>query len=95
MGRIDLLIVPDQGAADLVRAALTEAGIPVDVQRHYAEHPYQVFPLAEPWRIQVPEDRLQEAQQILARLEHEMAEEVEAQAMAAEPVTGAGRRRDS
>jgi hypothetical protein len=85
MGLTDLVVVPDEGAGQVVRAALAEAGIPVEVKRHRPDHPYIVDPRAEPWRIQVPEARLAEAQQVLKRLEHEMADELEAQALAAGP----------
>jgi hypothetical protein len=81
----DLVVVADEGAGELVRAALVDAGIPVQVERHRPDHPYVVDPRAEPWRIQVPEARLAEAQQVLKRLEHEMADELEAQALAAGP----------
>jgi phage terminase large subunit-like protein len=81
----DLVVVPDEGAGQMVRSALAEAGIPVEVKRHHPDHPYVVDPRAEPWRILVPEARLGEAQQVLKRLEHEMADELEAQALAAGP----------
>jgi hypothetical protein len=81
----DLVVVPDEGAGEVVRAALVDAGIPVEVRRHRPDHPYIVDPRAEPWRIQVPEERLSDAQLVLKRLEHEMAEELEAQALAAGP----------
>ena len=81
----ELIVVPDEGAGEMVRTALVEAGIPVEVKRHHRDHPYIVDPRAEPWRILVPEARLVEAQAVLKRLEHEMADEVEAQALAAGP----------
>jgi hypothetical protein len=85
MGLSDLVVVPDEGAGQVVRAALTDAGIPVEVKRHRPDHPYIVDPRAEPWLILVPEANLVEAQQVLKRLEHEMADELEAQALAAGP----------
>lgn len=85
MRMVDLVVVPDEGAGEVARSALLEAGIPVEVKRHHREHPYVVDPRAEPWRIQVPDDRLAEAQQVLKRIEHEMADELEAQALAAGP----------
>lgn len=85
MSLVDLVVVPDEGAGEVVRGALVDAGIPVEVRRHRPDHPYIVDPRAEPWRIQVPEERLTEAQQVLKRLEHEMADELEAQALAAGP----------
>jgi hypothetical protein len=81
----DLVIVADQGAGEMVRTALAEVGIHAEVRRSYPEHPYIVAPLAEPWQILVPADRLSEAKQVLARLEHEMGEDLEAQALAAGP----------
>jgi hypothetical protein len=81
----ELVVVADEGAGEMVRTALAEADIPVEVRRSYPDHPYVVAPLAEPWKILVPVDRLSEARQVLARLEHDMAEEVEAQALAAGP----------
>jgi hypothetical protein len=81
----DLVIVADQGAGEIVRTALAEVGIHAEVRRSYPEHPYIVAPLAEPWQILVPAERLTEAKQVLARLEHEMQDEVEAQALAAGP----------
>jgi hypothetical protein len=81
----ELVVVADEGAGEMVRTALAEADIPVEVRRSYPDHPYVVAPLAEPWKILVPADRLSEARQVLARLEHEMGEELEAQALAAGP----------
>jgi len=85
MAFAELVVVADEGAGQMVRAALAEAGIAVEVKRHYPDHPYVAAPLAESWRILVPAERLPEAKMVLARLEQEMAEEVEAQALAAGP----------
>lgn len=77
-----LVTVSDEGAAEMVRAALVDAGIQPEFERAYLEDPYRASILAEPWRVFVPAERIVDAQNALARLEHEMAEEVEAQAMA-------------
>jgi hypothetical protein len=84
MSRTELLIVPDEGAGEMVRAALVEAGIPVHVERAYREHPFGAQVLAEPWRILVPTEQLAAARQALERLSHDLADEVEAQAAAHE-----------
>jgi hypothetical protein len=85
MSRAELLIVPDEGAGEMVRSALVEAGIPVQVERAYREHPFGAQVLAEPWRILVPQEQLTAARLVLERLSHELAEEVEAQAAAYPP----------
>ncbi len=82
MANVELMIVPDEGAGEMVRAALVEAGIQVQVERAYESHPFRPQVLAEPWRILVPEDRVDDARQALARLEHEVAQDLEAQAAA-------------
>jgi hypothetical protein len=83
MPRAELVIVPDEGAGEVVRSALVEAGIPVEVERSYADHPFRVQVLAEPWRILVPEEQLAAARLVLDRLSHEVADDLEAQAAAA------------
>jgi hypothetical protein len=85
MARIALVTVSDEGAAEMVRAALVDAGVQPEFERVYLDHPYRASALAESWRVFVPADRLTDARNALARLEHEMAEEVEAQAMAWQP----------
>lgn len=80
MADVALVTVPDEGAADVVRAALEEVGIPVELQRAYPEHPYRGSALATPWKVLVPRERLAEAEEVLARTQREMAEEVDAQA---------------
>jgi Putative prokaryotic signal transducing protein len=82
MSRIALVTVSDEGAAEMVRAALVNAGIQPEFERAYLDDPYRVSIYAEPWRVFVPEDQLEAAQAALARLEHDVADEVEAQAMA-------------
>jgi hypothetical protein len=82
MARIELMIVPDEGAGEMVRSALVEAGIDVEVERVQIDHLFRPRVLAEPWRILVPEERVADARAALARLEHELAEELEAQAAA-------------
>jgi hypothetical protein len=84
MSRVALVTLPDEGAADLVRTTLAEAGIPVVIERARPEHPYVGSALAAPWRVLIAEEQLKEAQAALARLEIEMGEEVEAQAALAE-----------
>ncbi len=82
MPRAELLTVPDEGAGEMIRGALTEAGIPVEVERARPDHPFRPQVLAEPWRIFVPADQLTAARAVLDRLAHELAEEVDAQAAA-------------
>jgi hypothetical protein len=79
MSRVVLVALPDEGAADLVRTTLAEAGIPGSIERAHREHPY-AGALAAPWKVLIAEEHLKEAQAALARLEMEMAEEVDAQA---------------
>jgi hypothetical protein len=76
------VIVPDEGAAEMVRAALVEAGIQPQFARARPDHPYHPTVFAEPWRVTVPAERLQDARNALARLEHDVAEEADAQARA-------------
>jgi hypothetical protein len=85
MASAELVIVPDEGAGEVVRSALVEAGIPVEVKRAYSDHPFRGQVLAEPWRILVPADQLAAARLVLDRLQHEVADELEAQAAAASP----------
>jgi hypothetical protein len=66
----------------MVRAALVEAGIQPEFSRALPEHPYHPSVLAEPWRVTVPADRLEEARLALARLEHDVAEEADLQSRA-------------
>jgi hypothetical protein len=82
MARVALVTLPDEGAADMVRGALNEVGIEPDFERVFVEHPYRSTILAETWRVFVPAERVSEAQAAVARLVHDMAEEVETQAMA-------------
>jgi hypothetical protein len=80
-----LATVPDEGAVDLIRAALEEAGIEVEVKRLYP-HPYAVSALATPFALRVPPASLDAARGVLARLSEELGEEVVAQAaVGAEP----------
>lgn len=89
MADVALVTVPDEGAAETVRAALAEVDIPVRLERARPENPYRVQVLAGAWRILVPQERLADAQVLLARLEREMAEEVDAQAAGWEPEAAA------
>jgi hypothetical protein len=82
MARVALVTLPDEGAADMVRGALNEVGIQPEFERVFLEHPYGSSILAEPWRVFVPADRLADAQAAVARLIHDMAAEVDTQAMA-------------
>jgi hypothetical protein len=84
MALVALVTVPDEGAADVVRSALDEVGIPVELRRVGLENPYRGSVLAAPWRIMVPEERLDEARRWLDRVEQELADEVESQAGVAE-----------
>jgi len=86
MARVALVTVPDDGAAWMVRDALAEAGIAAEIERAVADHPYAASALARPMRIWVPDVQLEQAQEILASLENELAnhdEEIAAQALAA------------
>jgi hypothetical protein len=85
MSRAELVVVPDEGAGDVIRSALVEAGIGVEVERAYADHPFRGQVLAEPWRILVAEEDLAAARLVLERLSHELEDEVEAQAAASAP----------
>lgn len=82
MPRTALVIVPDEGAAEMVRAALVEAGIQPEFERAFPDHPYRASILAEPWRVFVPAERLKDAQDALARLEHDVADEADRQSRA-------------
>jgi hypothetical protein len=85
MARAELLIVPDEGAGEVIRSALVEEGIPVEVERARLDHPFRPQVLAEPWRILVPAEQLTAARRVLERLSHALAGEVEAQAAAHRP----------
>jgi hypothetical protein len=80
MSRVVLVRLPDEGAADLVRTTLAEVDIPATIERDRPAHPYAGTMLPAPWKVFVAEEQLKDAQAALARLEMEMAEEVEAQA---------------
>jgi hypothetical protein len=88
MARAPLVTVPDEGAAWIVRDALTAAGVTVEVERAGAEHPYAANALARPMRVWVPAEQLDRARSLLAALEDEIRndeEELSAEAMAAGP----------
>jgi hypothetical protein len=80
MSRVVLVRLPDEGAADLVRTTLAEVDIPATIERDRPAHPYAGTMLPAPWKVFVAAEKLKDAQGALARLEMEMAEEVEAQA---------------
>ena len=82
MPRTALVTLPDEGATEMVRAALVDAGIQPEFERAYLDHPYRANIYAEQWRVFVPSEQLAEAQRALARLEHDMAAELDAQALA-------------
>src|SRR3982750_2610942 len=80
-----LATVPDEGAVELIRAALEEAGIEVEVKRLYP-HPYAVSALATPFALRVEPEALAAAREVLARLSDELSEGVVPQAsVGAEP----------
>jgi hypothetical protein len=86
MARAPLVTVPDEGAAWMVRDALTAEGIGVEVERAGPDHPYAANALANPMRLFVATEDLDRARALLAALEAEMAgseDELQAQAMAA------------
>jgi hypothetical protein len=83
MALVPLVTVADEGAAGVVSAALADAGIDADVRPVAQEHPFQASALARPLRISVEEDQIGEARKVLARVEHEMTEEADAQGAAA------------
>jgi hypothetical protein len=85
MALVALVTVPDEGAVGVVTAALADAGIEAHVRPATPDHPYQTSALAKPFRISVAEADVEEARKVLARVQHEMAEEVDAQAAAAVP----------
>jgi len=92
MARAPLVTVPDEGAAWMVRDALTSRGLTVEVEPAGAEHPYAVNALARPWRIWVPAEQLERARSLLAALEEEIAndeQDLSAQATAAGPAQAA------
>ena len=80
-----LVVVADEGAGEVVRSALVDAGIPVQVRRQYPEHPYRVTVLPSPGASWYPRVSWPRRRPVLARLEHDLAQEVEAQALAAGP----------
>ncbi|HEY0711852.1 MAG TPA: hypothetical protein VGF45_04205 [Polyangia bacterium] len=82
MARVELMTLPDEGAAEMVRGALNEVGIEPEFERVFLEHPFRASVVAEPWRVFVPADRLAAAQTAVERLVHDMASEVETQSMA-------------
>src|SRR3954471_12349585 len=84
MALVPLVTVPDEGAADVVRSALDEVGIPVELHRVRPEDPYRGSVLAAAWGVMVPEERLDEARRWLDRVQEELADEVESQAGVAE-----------
>lgn len=75
-----LVTVADEGAGHMILAGLALAGIAVEAQRVRPDNPYQPAVMAAQWNILVPTERLADAQQVIARLERELAEEVDAQA---------------
>jgi hypothetical protein len=73
MARAPLVTVPDEGAAWVVRDALTVGGVTAEVEPAGAEHPYAGNALARPMRIWVPAEQLERARSLLAALEEEIA----------------------
>jgi hypothetical protein len=90
MALVALVTVPDAGAAEVVSSALSEVDIPFEVQRAGPEDPYRGSVLAAPWRVMVPEERLEEARAWLDRVEKEIAEEIDTQAAAPAGPEGGG-----
>jgi hypothetical protein len=72
MARAPLVTVPDEGAAWIVRDALTARGVTADVEPARREHPYAANALARPMRIWVPAEQLDRARSLLAALEEEI-----------------------
>jgi hypothetical protein len=86
MARAPLVTVPDEGAAWMVRDALSSEGISVEVERARPDHPYTASALAKPMRLYVAEEDLDHARVLLAALEAEIAgsqDELNADALAA------------
>jgi hypothetical protein len=86
MARAPLVTVPDEGAAWMVRDALSADGIEVQVERAGPDHPYTANALAKPMRLFVAEQDLERARGLLAALEAEIAgsdDELHAEALAA------------
>jgi hypothetical protein len=85
MARAPLVTVPDEGAAWMVRDALSTEGISVEVERAAPDHPYTANALAKPMRLFVAEEDLERARAVLASLEAEIAssqDELHAEALA-------------
>jgi hypothetical protein len=80
MPSVAVATVADEGAADMICAALTEAEIPVELKRLYPEHPYAVSALATSFALLVPAEQRAQAEAVLARLSEELREEVIVQA---------------
>jgi hypothetical protein len=98
MARAPLVTVPDEGAAWIVRDALTARGVTTEVEPAGPEHPYTANALARPMRIWVPAEQLDRARSLLAALEEEIAnddEELSAEAMGAENAPAAAPARKS
>jgi hypothetical protein len=85
MARTPLVTVPDEGAAWIVRDALTAGGITVEVEPAGREHPYAGNALARAMRVWVPVEQLAEARRLLAALEADVSNDADlsAEAMAA------------
>jgi hypothetical protein len=93
MARAALVTVPDEGAAWIVRDALTSRGVTVEVEPAGAEHPYAANALARPMRVWVPAEELDRARSLLAALEEEIANdetELSAEALGAGEAQAAG-----
>ncbi len=76
---IAVATVRDAGALEVTRQALAEADIPVDVMR-LGSNPYFPTATASQWEVRVPEDRVDEAEEELTRLEAQAEESVLAEA---------------
>ncbi len=65
--------VRDEGAAEVAKEALADAGIPVELRRVGA-NPYFGQMTATDWEVRVPEERTGEAHDVLLRVELEAEE---------------------
>ena len=83
MKLVTVSTVRDEGAAEVAKEALSDAGIAVDLKR-VSGNPYFAQMSASEWEVRVPEERVADAERVLARVEHEAEEAAVRQAGAAQ-----------
>jgi hypothetical protein len=79
-----LVTVPDEGAASVLLEALEAAGVHATVRR-VPYDPYRPALTGTSFEIRVPADELAAAQAAIAALVHVVADDLDAQALAARP----------